>query len=143
MQLGSLFAVGALATRAVRVAGTAYHDAPADRPRTPQQRLALHRQPRYPHDALAIDVVGPPGDTSSVLNRPQHIGPYPRQRLPWGTRSTSCTRRTSSCPGTGSLRGEARAARLAKRRERQSRAKRLADNSRTARMCSPGILWLR
>ena len=81
--LGSLFGVGALATRPVRaaaprevllarmhVAGTAYYDAErvADRLR-PGQRLALRRQPGNRHDALAIEVVGPRGHKLGYVPR--------------------------------------------------------------------------
>ena len=99
--LGSLFAVGALATRTVRaatpreillarmhIAGTAYHDAEAlaDRLR-PGQRLALPRQPGNRHDALAIEVFGPRG---------HKLGYVPRQRNEMPARLIDAGKRLSA-----------------------------------------------
>ena len=99
--LGSLFGVGALATRRVRaaapreillarmhVAGTAYYDAEAvvDRLR-PGQRLALRRQPRNRHDALAIEVFGPPG---------HKLGYVPRRRNEMPARLIDAGKRLSA-----------------------------------------------
>ena len=99
--LGSLFGVGALATRRVRaaapreirlarmhVAGTAYYDAEAvaDRLR-PGQRLALRRQPENRYDALAIEVLGPEG---------HKLGYVPRQRNEMPARLIDAGKRLSA-----------------------------------------------
>ena len=99
--LGSLFGVGALATRRVRaaapreillarmhVAGTAYYDAEAvaDLLR-PGQHLPLRRQPDNGYDALAIEILGPEG---------HKLGYVPRQRNEMPARLIDAGKRLSA-----------------------------------------------
>ena len=99
--LGSLFGVGAIATRRVRaaapreillarmhVAGTAYYDAEAAVGRLrPGQRLALRRQPGNRYDALAIEVLGPRG---------RKLGYVPRRRNEMPARLIDAGKRLSA-----------------------------------------------
>ena len=100
--LGSLFGVGALATRRrvraaapreillarMHVAGTAYYDAEAAVGRLrPGQRLALRRQPGNRYDALAIEVLGPRG---------HKLGYVPRRRNEMPARLIDAGKRLSA-----------------------------------------------
>ena len=99
--LGSLFGVGALATRRVRaaapreillarmhVAGTAYYDAETAVGRLRLgQRLALRRQPGNRYDALAIEVLGPRG---------HKLGYVPRRRNEMPARLIDAGKRLSA-----------------------------------------------